>query len=29
MTEVLVGTKKGLFALQGETGKPYEIAARA
>jgi len=29
MTEVLVGTKKGLFALQGDPGAPFEIAARA
>jgi photosystem II stability/assembly factor-like uncharacterized protein len=29
MTEVLVGTKKGLFALEGEPGSPFEIAARA
>jgi photosystem II stability/assembly factor-like uncharacterized protein len=29
MTEVLVGTKKGLFTLQGESGSPLEIAARA
>jgi len=29
VTEVLVGTKKGLFTLNGATGKPYEIAARA
>lgn len=29
MTELLVGTKKGLFALQGDAGSPFEIAARA
>jgi len=29
MTELLVGTKKGLFALHGEAGDPFEIAARA
>ena len=29
MTELLVGTKKGLFVLQGDAGSPYEIAARA
>jgi photosystem II stability/assembly factor-like uncharacterized protein len=29
MTEVLVGTKKGLFVLQGDPGAPFEIAARA
>ena len=29
MTEVLVGTKKGLFVLHGEAGNPFEIAARA
>ena len=28
MTELLVGTKKGLFALQGEDGE-FEITARA
>ena len=28
MTELLVGTKKGLFALQGADG-PFEIAARS
>jgi hypothetical protein len=28
MTEILVGTKKGLFALQGDGG-PFEITARA
>ena len=29
MTELLVGTKKGLFALRGDAGGPFEIAARA
>ena len=29
MTELLVGTKKGLFALEGEPGGPFEVAARA
>src|SRR3970040_235996 len=29
MTELLVGTKKGLFALHDEAGGPIEIAARA
>jgi photosystem II stability/assembly factor-like uncharacterized protein len=29
VTEVLVGTKKGLFALQGDPGGPFEITARA
>ncbi len=29
MTELLVGTKKGLFALRGEAGNPFEIAARS
>jgi photosystem II stability/assembly factor-like uncharacterized protein len=29
VTELLLGTKKGLFALQGEPGRPFEIAARA
>lgn len=29
MTELLVGTKKGLFALEGEPGSPFEVAARA
>jgi photosystem II stability/assembly factor-like uncharacterized protein len=28
MTELLVGTKKGLFVLRGETGSEFEIAAR-
>ena len=28
MTELLVGTKKGLFALQGDNGT-FEITARA
>ena len=25
MTELLVGTKKGLFALEGDAGKAFEI----
>ena len=29
MTELLLGTKKGLFALRGEPGTPFEVAARA
>src|SRR5260370_23121763 len=29
MTEILVGSKKGLFVLEGETGTPVEITARA
>jgi photosystem II stability/assembly factor-like uncharacterized protein len=29
MTELLVGTKKGLFALQGENGSAFDISARA
>jgi hypothetical protein len=29
MTELLVGTKKGLFALRGDAGDPFEISARA
>jgi photosystem II stability/assembly factor-like uncharacterized protein len=29
MTELLVGTKKGLFALTGEPGAPFEVSARA
>lgn len=29
MTELLVGTRKGLFALEGEPGEPFEVAARA
>ncbi len=29
MTEVLVGTKKGLFVLEGEPGAGFEITARA
>jgi photosystem II stability/assembly factor-like uncharacterized protein len=29
MTELLVGTKKGLFVLEGEPGGPFEITARA
>jgi len=29
VTELLVGTKKGLFALEGEPGAPFEITGRA
>jgi len=29
MTELLVSTKKGLFALAGEPGGDWEIVARA
>ncbi len=29
MTELLVGTKKGLFVLEGEPGAPFELTARA
>ena len=31
MTELLVGTKKGLFVLEGDpsTGEPFAIATRA
>ena len=29
MTQLLVGTKKGLFVLEGEPGGPLEIEARA
>jgi photosystem II stability/assembly factor-like uncharacterized protein len=29
MTEVLIGTKKGLFVLEGAPGEPFEITARA
>jgi hypothetical protein len=29
MTELLVGTKKGLFVLEGEPGTPFEMTARA
>ncbi|MCW3013760.1 MAG: hypothetical protein JWO02_852 [Solirubrobacterales bacterium] len=29
MTELLVGTKKGLFVLEGEVGAPFTVAARA
>jgi photosystem II stability/assembly factor-like uncharacterized protein len=29
VTELLVGTKKGLFALEGEPDGPFDIAARA
>ena len=29
MTELLVGTKKGLFALEGAPGEPFAVTARA
>jgi hypothetical protein len=29
MTELLVGTRKGLFVLNGEPGSPFEVTARA
>jgi photosystem II stability/assembly factor-like uncharacterized protein len=29
MTELLVGTRKGLFVLEGEPGAPFEVTARA
>jgi hypothetical protein len=29
MTELLVGTRKGLFVLEGAPGAPFEVAARA
>ena len=29
MTELLVGTRKGLFALEGEPGEPFAVTARA
>jgi len=29
MTELLVGTRKGLFVLEGEPGGPFEVSARA
>ena len=29
MTELLVGTKKGLFVLRGEPGDEFEVAARS
>jgi photosystem II stability/assembly factor-like uncharacterized protein len=29
MTELLVGTRKGLFALEGDAGGPFEVVARA
>jgi hypothetical protein len=29
MTELLIGTKKGLFALEGEPGTEFEVTARA
>ena len=29
MTQLLVGTKKGLFVLEGEPGRPFEVTSRA
>jgi photosystem II stability/assembly factor-like uncharacterized protein len=29
MTELLVGTRKGLFVLEGEPGSPFEVTGRA
>ncbi len=29
MTEVIVGTKKGLFALEGDPGEEFSVTARA
>ena len=29
MTRLLAGTKKGLFVLEGQTGEPFSISARA
>jgi len=29
MTELLVGTRKGLFVLEGDSGSPFEVKARA
>ena len=29
MTEILVGTKKGLFVLDGDVGAGFEVTARA
>jgi photosystem II stability/assembly factor-like uncharacterized protein len=29
MTQLLVGTRKGLYVLEGETGAPFEVEARA
>jgi len=29
VTELLVGTRKGLFVLHGDGGAPFEIASRA
>ena len=29
MTELLLGTRKGLFALKGEPGSPFDVTARA
>ena len=28
MTDILAGTKKGLFVLRGEAGAPFEIVSR-
>ncbi len=29
MTELVVGTRKGLFVLEGEPGGPFEVTTRA
>jgi photosystem II stability/assembly factor-like uncharacterized protein len=29
MTELILGTRKGLFVLEGEPGEPFDVAARA
>lgn len=29
MTELLVGTRKGPFVLEGDAGSPFEVTARA
>ena len=29
MTELIIGTKKGLFVLEGEPGSPFDVTARA
>jgi hypothetical protein len=29
MTELLIGTRKGLVVLRGERGGPFEVSARA
>ena len=29
MTQLLVGTKKGLFVLEGKAGKQFEVTSRA